>query len=388
MHIHHGLVDQAGAWAEHCRDVCAGLGIPFHLRRVTPKSHSETAAREARYGAFAAFADPGDNILTGHHREDQAETVLMNLLRGSGVKGLAGIPQRRSMGTAQIVRPLLATGREQLRAIVVEAGLTWIEDPTNQDDGVRRNQVRRQLLAICQSIEPAAIERIVHSAALCREASRIVESVAADDVKAAIAGSPDQLAVGPIVALPVGRRREAIRSWLRQVPLPPPPGAQLNELERQLGVGDDREVLIQWPGAEVRRYRDGLYASAPLEFPDADANWSFDGQSLQLAAQLGILEWLGDGGAPPTVVRFGCAGQSIRLAVKGSTRRVKKLFQEAGIPPWERRRTPFLFSTDGALVAVADRWLDFEFASMLQSKRLKLIWRRDQPEGSRTSFGR
>lgn len=160
LHIQHGLQAAAEAWPEHCRQVCTALGVPLRVRhvQVQPGASVERAARDARYGAFVEELVTGELLLTAQHRDDQAETLLFRLLRGAGVRGLAGMPASRPLGAGQLLRPLLAASRAELQAYADAHQLHWVEDPSNGDVQYSRNYLRQQVLPLLTQLRPKLMQ--------------------------------------------------------------------------------------------------------------------------------------------------------------------------------------------------------------------------------------
>ena len=230
IHIHHGLQPVADAWPEHCRQVCAALGIPLQVRHVQVASGAslERAAREARYAALAAELGAGDVLLTAQHRDDQAETLLFRLLRGAGVRGLAGMPSSRRLGRGWLVRPLLDVSRRELEAYAQAEGLNWVEDPSNQDDRMARNYLRNRVMPLLAARWPQAQNNLARSAVHLREAQELLDDLARQDLAAARQDPAPfpwlplpSLALAPLVSLSPARQRNAMRHWL--APLTPLP---------------------------------------------------------------------------------------------------------------------------------------------------------------------
>jgi tRNA(Ile)-lysidine synthase len=393
LHVDHGLHPDSAAWAEHCRQICAALGVPLTLRRLAlhrrPGESLEALAREGRYALLRELAGPGDLVLTAQHLDDQAETLLLALLRGSGVKGLAAMPQVAPLGQAWLLRPLLDYSRAQLLAWAQARGLRWLEDPSNADLAFDRNFLRARVLPVLAERWPACATSLARSAAHCAAAQGLIAGLAAAELAHLGGSRPGTLSLRRLAALEPDLLAAVLRQWIASLGLPPPDSRHMGRIRDELLTArPDRQPLVAWPGAEARRYRDDLYVMAPLPavpampapvtIPDGD-----DGRlaSLEPIATALTLRWRrGDLLLPPGLgklrligkergvgqdpearwpggleVRFTGEGLRCRPLGQGHHRRLKHLFQEAGIPPWLRPYVPRLFA-GGRLIAVGDRW--------------------------------
>ena len=356
IHVDHGLAPQSASWAERCRSFCESRNIPLSFSNLhlapPPGASIERFAREKRYLAIERAMRDGDAVLTAHHRDDQAETFLLLLLRGSGPAGLAAMPPVRSFGKGVLMRPLLDFARADLEVYAHAAGLKWSEDRSNLDTRFDRNYLRHEVLPLLRRRWPSATQTIARSASLCAEASMAVETLAAGDVE--IASRGDCLSVASLRTLPSARLRAAIRLWLARRRLPVPDRRRLQELERQIDTArHDSVPLVAWPGAEVRRWRGRLYAGAPLPAaPPCDAvlKWPA-GNALELPGGLGRM--MLSPRYPPSEpeVRFRRGGE--QCTIRGVRRDLKQVFQDAGVPPWLRNRVPLVY-LGGELAALGD----------------------------------
>ncbi|MGA9395708.1 MAG: tRNA lysidine(34) synthetase TilS [Azonexus sp.] len=245
VHVHHGLSANADRWAGFCTDYCRRLGIALTHERVTVHRNSglglEAMARAARYEAFSRLA--GDVLLLGHHRGDQAETLLFNLLRGTGVSGAAGIPAERQHRHLRILRPLLDAGREEIEAYALQHALDWVEDESNADTGLTRNFLRHEVFTAVASRFPAAEKNLAQAAAHFGEADALLGELAAIDWQAAAVDDAFELQKIREMSLP--RLKNLLRHSLRQLGWQAPAAARLEEFARQLqSAGPDRHPSL------------------------------------------------------------------------------------------------------------------------------------------------
>jgi len=368
VHVDHGLHEDSGQWGDHCESVASSLDVDFMRLAVDVMTDagkgSEAAARTARYDVLRSLIREGDWLLSAHHRDDQAETLLLNLMRGSGPAGLAGIGEVQPFGSAWLVRPLLPFSQSELENYATQHDLSWIDDPSNEDRQFDRNFLRHEILPELEERWPAVASRLQQSAVLANEAATMLDQLADDDMRN-LADRPDRLSLDGLKALPSERQRNVIRYVVRELGLPAPPATQLRSIVADLlPAREDAQPLVQWKGAEVRRYRDWVYVLPESKFGLPGAALQLTEPGLELGAGMGELE-LAEGRARGLAgrviakgleVRFRSGGEEIKLAGQSHTRKLKKLLQDEGIVPWMRDRLPLVYSGD-ELVAVADLWL-------------------------------
>lgn len=369
IHVDHGLHADSPHWSASCQSECDALGVALVTRRLElrprPGESVEAMAREARYRAIAALLAPHDCVLTAHNQDDQAETLLLALLRGSGVHGLAAMPADSTLGPGRLLRPLLGVPRHALEQYARERSLSWIEDPSNRAERLDRNYLRHRVVPLLRVRWPGVAATLARSAGHCAETARLVD----DGASAALAHSQGRLggslSIRALAKLDPARQKSALRLWVRRRGFAAPPVRHLARiLEEVLAARPDADPLVSWAGCEVRRYRDDLLALRPMPpLPGALAiRWELEGSScdLDLPAGLGRLQWpqvaevtrRGTGSGAALTVRFGVPGQACRPAVAGHRRSLRRLLQEAGVPPWLRPYVPLVFS-DERLIAVA-----------------------------------
>lgn len=365
VHIDHGLHPDSGLWAARCESRCEALAIPLLIRRLNlqppPGASIEAVARAARYRAFVDLLGPGDLLLTAHNRDDQAETLLLALLRGSGVQGLAAMPIAAPLGAGHLLRPLLDVTRDALAVYARAQGLDWSEDPSNGDTALDRNYLRHRILPLLRERWPAVSTVLSRSAGHCAEAAQLSERLAAETLVGLRGERPGTLDIPALSRLDRALQKAALRLWIRQAGFAAPDARHLDRiLDETLPARADANPLVVWAGCEMRRYRNDLFLLAPLPCPPSPATeiqWSVGDAiaTLELPHGLGRLVWhpAVDGKSEPKrlVVRFGQTGLSCRTSAAGHARPLKKLFQETGIPVWLRHYVPLIFA-DESLLAV------------------------------------
>lgn len=386
IHVDHGLNSRSSHWAEQCLQVARQLDVPLRILKTRVDSvcglGPEAAARSARYSAFEVALDENAILALAHHRDDQAETVMLKLLRGAGPQGLAAMRRLRRLGAAWVWRPLLDVAHDDLCKYAKHVNLEWIDDPSNEDTRIERNFLRHEVLPGVRRHWPKADASICQSANWIRAAADYIDAESVHALAGLQGLDPATLHVQRWLDLPDALRDPVLRLWLRTLALAQPNQHQVGELERQLKTaGEDKLPCVRFPGTELHRYRELLYAMPTLTVPDAGWEILWDGQSLALPNTLGSLFLESPTGrsvplanADHLLVRFRKGGERLRLAAGSHHRELRDLFQEAGIPPWQRSRIPLVLNRKGELLAVGDIWLsDVGRATLLRLDR-RLQW--------------
>jgi len=384
VHVDHGLQAQSPDWAGDCARLCEQLGVTFevlHLRLGAAAGESvEAQARAARYAALSRHLRAGEWLLTAHHEDDQLETVLIQLLRGAGVSGLAGMPASAPLGAGRHGRPLLGVDRAAIAAYAAAHGLVFQRDPMNEDPRFDRGWLRSEVLPRLRSRWPAAAATVSRSAAHLAQAARLLSEVARADAQVVADGH--RLSVAGLQGLSRDRQANLLRGWLRESRLRPPPAARLAAVLDELLPGRaDAQPLVRWPDGEIRRYRGRLYAMPPLPAAPGDAALAPGTEGgVDLGVGCGRFSLVpGDTGRilttlpAPLELRFRSGGESLRPGPGRPRKRLKDLCQEAGIVPWMRRRLPLVYA-GGRLVAVADLWVEAEFQAPTGAPGLVPVW--------------
>lgn len=372
LHINHQLQADSDRWQQHCRNVAAEFGVKFDSCKVTVQAQGggglEANARHARYRAFAEFMAAGDRLLTAHHRDDQAETVMLNLMRGSGPAGVRGIAPERPLGEGRLLRPMLQFSAADIADYAKAENLPFLEDPTNQALRHDRNFLRLRVLPLLQERWPAAAQKLGRSAELAAESARVLQELAAQDL--ADCGTAGRIDLQRLVGLSSARQRNLLRHAIAALQLPAAPARQLQGiLDELLPARSDAAPCVRWRGAEARRYQDELYLMPNLPPAPGAVSLAFDPTTgFALPSQLGNLSLVASdsGGIGPKPlknglsVRFRCGGEVLQPAGRDHHRPLKKLLQDLSMPPWLRDRIPLLYAGD-ELVAVGDIWVAEEF---------------------------
>jgi tRNA(Ile)-lysidine synthase len=393
VHVDHQLQQQSSVWAEHCMQAARHLEIPCEVVKVTVTEASElgveAAARAVRYHAFTKLLRAGEVLLTAHHADDQLETILIALIRGSGVDGLAAMPRCIRFGKGWHARPLLGFTHEALHDWAQARQLQYISDPSNDDAHFDRNFLRLSVVPMLKSRWPSIARTASRSASHLAEAQTLLDDWTENDYM--LAAVDDALSVDALRELPPPRRHALLRFWLQQQQVLMPSTRVLHALEHDmLQAAHDRVPYVHWQGAAVHRHRDLLYVEQPLSEWDMaqPLSWSWQ-QDLELPSELGELSLAAVPQAagktciarhklPDTLsVRFRDGGERIRLPGEKHHRALKKLLQESSVLPWWRECLPLIYAGD-KLVAVADLWVSHEFAAARDEPAMQVVWERSQ----------
>lgn len=372
IHVNHQLSPRAAQWSRFCRRLCREQGVPLRVVKVdVPRGDStEGAARIARYAAYRT--QPAEHIVLAHHQDDQAETVLLQLLRGAGVKGLAAMPVVREDGERagpMLLRPLLGLTRHQIERYANGRGLRWVDDESNNDAYYLRNFLRKEIMPRLETRVPAYRATLARAAGQLAECAQLLDTLAQIDGKGAMNG--DTLAVSALAGLAEPRARNLLRYFLASRGARMPDARRLAEALRQvIGAKADARVCVVLGAHELRRYR-GVLHVVPRRFASGAklARPWHEERQVEVPEWEGVLEMRRRRGAgidlekllaKPVTLRSRRGGEKLQPDAARPRREVKDLLQMHGVPPWARDTLPFLWSGD-RLVWVAGIGIDCAF---------------------------
>lgn len=386
VHVHHGLSCNADAWVTHCQKQALDYQLPIEVVQVQvktgPRLSIEAEARRARYKAITSFMDTGDVLLTAHHLDDQLETVLLALKRGLGPKGLSAMGAFQEFdGDKQLLRPLLSVSREQIESKASSLSLSHIEDESNADDKYDRNFLRLQIIPKLKSRWSAIATTASRSAALCAQQQAVID----DEVSARLPSFIEQVPHGEGTALNLDLLSHQTPNWqalllrgyIESSGFAPVSQTQLEQLLSQLLTAKpDANIEVRIADMLVRRFREKAYLSSYRPYKPK----SLESIELTLESEVHLVQEINiplssnirvevikdDGGERvrlPLIeekvsVRFSAVG-SLRCHPhnRQKGRELKKLWQEYGVPPWERERVPLIFYNE-KLVCAVGYWVE------------------------------
>lgn len=378
VYIDHGLQDQSADWALFCGQQCEQLNIPFQSIKVeaaAAKGESpEAAARTARYSALKQIIQKDCCLLTAQHQDDQSETVLLQLLRGAGAAGLAGMPGIISFSDGWHCRPLLDVSQKSILDYAQNNHLSWVEDPSNQHLNYDRNYLRHTVMPAIQQRWPALNKTLVIFSEQQAENAALLDVLAEADLKAAML-EDNCLDISVLLELENARLRNALRFWFKTINSPMPSRAVLQQIVQQmLSASHDTSALVSWANVQVRRFRDNLFWLRKIDHDASQVySWSDSApmllNSLEKKLQFVKMKTSKDTQyvlrdsivSQSLTVRFRQGGERIQPAGRNGHHDLKSLFQEAAVPPWLRDKIPLLYAGD-ELVAVVGYWLADEFS--------------------------
>lgn len=382
LHVNHQLSPSAAAWARFCRAHCRARGLACRVVKVDVSTGNsiERAARDARYAAL--LATRADHVALAHNRDDQAETVLLQLLRGAGVKGLAAMPLVRQGGRSSIVRPLLAVTRHDIETYARRRKLEWIEDESNSDTRYTRNWLRSEILPLIATRVPAYRETLARAAGHMAESAALLDDLARED--AATALEQGRLRVERLRALSPARGRNLVRFLIAAQGWPMPDASRLTEAIRQATTAArDATVTVDLGACALRRHGEFLHLtsrSAAVARQDP-VTWRGE-REVPLPAMGGVLVMARRKGEGLSLARLRDAcvtirprrgGERLQPDAKRPQRTVKNLLHEAGVPPWERERLPFIYCED-ALVCIPGVAIDWRFRACEDEVSIAPAW--------------
>ncbi len=353
LHVHHGLSANADSWATHCQRLCQQWQICCEVLHVQVEGRArgiEAAAREARYQALFQQLQPGEHLLTAQHLDDQCETLLLALKRGSGPAGLASMPLRRKVGEHQHLRPLLAMSRQQLENYAAEHQLSWIEDESNADSRYDRNFLRQQILPLLQQRWPSFSAASARSAMLCGEQEQLLDELLSEQL-AQLVDVQGALHFAPLLTMSEARRHALLRRWIaQQGGAMPSRDALIRITEEVMRSREDAQPCLRFGAFELRRYRHQLFwLHSQPSLSEHSLTWLDLAQPLRLPQDLGWLQadhHLAELRYPAQDeqinIRFQARGYYHLLDRTGG-REMKKLWQELGVAPWQRERIPLIY---------------------------------------------
>ncbi|MCB5184089.1 tRNA lysidine(34) synthetase TilS [Methylobacillus gramineus] len=358
MYIHHGLSPNADAWGDFCQQVCDALDVPFSCQRVQVDTQSgkglEAAAREVRYQAL--LASQSDHILLAHHQDDQAETLLLQLLRGAGSKGLAAMAVRDA--ERRLLRPLLDVSRAELLLFAQEGGLQWIDDESNLDITYDRNYCRQQLLPYMEQRFPAVRRTLARSASHLAEAADLLDDLAQLD--AAQVMVENRLDLKPLAQLSAARGRNLLRWWLNVNQLPLPNSSRLQEMLQQLLIAKQGSQLKVLVGGNVwlRRYQGYACIELAGEVTENLAlQWQGEAELLLPNNGRLLFSWQAGQGLAfdrlankVLTIRHREGRERFKPDARRPTRTLRYLYQEHNVPPWQRECQPLIYSKDQLVI--------------------------------------
>ena len=362
VHINHNVNPRSDCWAKHCESVCKQWEVPYIVEALPDHldyggKSIEEVLRQWRYKIFSQLLPKGGALLTAHHADDQAETIFLRLLRGAGARGLVAMVEKTFFAQGYLLRPLLFYRRKDLLAYAIAHNLEWVEDDSNFDDSFDRNYLRRNILPLVEKRWPGFVKTVGRSGRHLAETSDLMDTLAERDL-VEVAVARDVIDVIKLRGLTVARQKNLLRFWLRTIMLPVPSEVKIREvLTNILHARYDANPLVNWSGAEIRRFRNLIYGISPLEPHDNSLVIPFVENKAQLPGSMGTLVMSFSNHRKMEdysnfSVRFRQGGEKVELIKRGGSHSLAKLMQEWAIPPWLRNRIPLVYDGDDKIISV------------------------------------
>lgn len=381
IHVHHGLSQHADAWLQHCETVCHNLQIEYIAKKIhahaLPGESGEEVARELRYQIFSALLAEKDILLTAHQKDDQAETVLLQLLRGAGMKGLAAMPRLKCFAKGFHGRPLLDFSRAELFSYAKENQLQWIDDESNANTKFTRNFIRHDVMPLLKSRWPSVQDALARSAVHCANAEILLNDVIRKDLQDVMGSSHATLSVRKLLQFDRVRQQYILRQWISDHHFSLPSTIKMQHiLQDVLQASQDRTPCISWGDVELRRYRDNLYLMNNMpSIPHKSFSWNLE-KPLDLGGNriLRATPVIGEGLSAEiknVTVRFRKGGEKFQLPGRKHHHDLKKLFQAWGVAPWLREQVPLIF-VEEELAAIVGFGVAEPFVTVQQGWKLTL----------------
>ncbi len=368
LHFNHQYSENSDFWERHCQEICTNLNIKLRIGR-SPQSKKNSGGREnsfrmARYRWFEREIQNGDILVTAHHLDDQIETLLFRLLRGSGIKGLGAIAPNRQFGDGKLYRPLLGVTRKDILEVARANSLRWIEDESNSDDNYDRNYIRSSILPLIQARWPSSPFVMYRATKNFQRGQKLLEEIGKNDFSELHEEALNcrflnygRINICHLNAISVERSENLLRYWVQKAGFKVPSASQLTELLRQLKISCRmNQACLRSGTLEFRRYRQHLYLVPVQEYESnriIRRRWSSSQQYFgEIGIKLNLIKTMGSGlrkdslNLDNLIVRNYRKNHKIRLNQKRRTKSLSKLFQELGVPPWERYRIPVLTLED------------------------------------------
>lgn len=375
VYINHGLQTDADNWQQHCQTVCDQLQIEFESIGVDARARTgqspEEAARNARYTALKKHLKKQEYLLTAHHQEDQAETLLLQLMRGAGTAGLASMPAVQIFGNGYHCRPMLDCARDAIKQYADQEKLRWVEDPSNNDTSFDRNFIRQQVIPILQKRWPQVNSVIKKSAEIQQENLELIHAIAAIDLASIITKNQRIISIRQLCKLSTARQFNVLKFWIKNSALDKPTRNVLTQIQSSvLTAMEDAEPLVAWANTEVRRFKDELYVMPSLNQHDeekvllwnAEKNMQLNNLDVFITVKRNVVNGLSPDCLDKKLeIKFRRGGEKIKPAGQQHTSSLKNLMQQKEIPPWCRSRIPLLY-IDDVLACVCGYWVADEFA--------------------------
>lgn len=387
LHVNHAISPNAKIWSAHCGKICEELNIPLKINVIPsyliPKKNIEARLRTIRYQILKENLNSDAVLLTAHNKNDQAETILLQLIRGSGVKGLSGMPMKKKIGGSILIRPLLNFTRADLAVYAQQNNLQWVEDESNQNLKFNRNYIRHDILPKLESRWSTVIHTLDRSAKLCSETEDLINEVAEQDISYVIDLKKQALNIAKLQQLSTFRQKNVLRKWLKNFVELSPGSVIIQKIQREIiHAREDAKPVMNFSNMQIRRYQNYLYLTKSNTAPKISSpNWDLQQpfilyeQNMRLIAVkkkgIGLLT---ANKLTNIAIRFRNPAERFHPHTRQGSHPLKKLFQEWKIPPWQRDQVPLLY-VDNELAMVPNYGVAKKFVTRHEDEEgYEVVW--------------
>lgn len=359
IHINHGINENADSWENHCQKTCDNLQISLIIEKHKLPNSSENTCRKARNQSFKKHLKPNEILLTAHHADDQAETIILKLLRGTGLNGIGGMEKIIPFHHGHIARVLLKHSAQELKMYLKNHNLNWIEDDSNQDNNYRRNFIRNKIMPLLENHWPNANENITRSGKNIQNSKKLLDFYT--NFKT------NQISIAQLSSVPRALQCTLFYQWLSSKNLPVVDKSALEVVCRNfIDSASDKNPSYKNKYYQLIRWKGAIYCLKNYEIIEPQLSFNWDTKSKFIFPNnCGYLNYHGKDHLQ-LIIKFNQVGQKLKLIGHSHTKTVKNLFQENNIPTWNKHNTPFIYS-NGQLISLGDKWsstgnigLDFE----------------------------
>jgi tRNA(Ile)-lysidine synthase len=386
VYINHGISQDAELWAKHCQAECENYAIEFQTFAVdlSQKNNKgiEAIAREKRYEVFSNLINSHDLLVTAHHMNDQIETIILQLMRGTGPDGLVGMPQSREFSKGFLVRPLLEFSRDEIHDYALSESLDWVEDESNKSNKYDRNFLRNVIIPELLKRWPGALKTAQRAAGHQAEAKSLINEISESDLDKVCENEYGRLDLSAFNNLSRVRKNNVLRAWVKKNKLETPNAQIIENINTEvIHAKTDRNPCVKWKGSEVRRYRGHLYIMKSRAAHDVEMSkhWNLEDSLKLTSGSLRAVLGKGYGIKKDMLtnnsveIRYRQGGEQIRPSGRAEKHELKKLYQEEGVLPWNRDRIPLIFY-ENELIAVGNLWIDHKYAAKQSEPAWQIEW--------------
>ncbi len=366
IHVNHNIDSHSAQWENQCAEFCHHLGVRFISRSVTLTDYSENSCRLARQNIYSTLLETGDCLITGHHQSDQIETVIFRLFRGTGIHGISGMSETAKHHEYVVYRPMLQTSKDLINEYVLKHQLTFVTDPSNQNNAYSRNFIRNQLSPIIHSYSADAFKQIELSAHNIRYSNQLLADLVGSD--------------NPLPTQKINNTKSLptlLYHWLHNLNVVPPGHKQLTQFSLDCSrAANDKHPRLDTPDYHLIHWNNQIYAlknRSDIEFKELKISWQKN-DTVELPNQGGLIQLFAEEDVNLVItIRYQQGGEKINIKGHSHRLKIKNLFQSNRTPPWIRQFIPYLY-INNHLMAVGNDFISAEFKQLLNRHKAEYQW--------------